>query len=104
MGAMGEDDYKVKVAKDLEDLIPVFLSNRKKELDTLRVALAAADFEQLRQLGHRMRGVGNSYGFEQVSLLGKHIEDGARSGDRAGLASRIAEYADYLSKVKIVYE
>ena len=96
--------YRVVVARDLEDLIPVFMTNRKKELDTLRVALAAADFEQLRQLGHRMKGVGHSYGFDLVSTLGKHIEDGARSGDRAGLEARIAEYADYLSKVTIAYE
>src|ERR671936_1880171 len=102
--AMGEEKYKVTVAKDLEDLIPVFLSNRNKELDTLRVALAAADFEQLRQVGHRMKGVGNSYGFAHVSTLGKHIEDGARSGDRTGLEARIREYADYLAKVEIVYE
>ena len=101
---MNEANYKVTVARDLEDLIPAFMSNRKKELDTLRVALASADFEQLRQLGHRMKGVGNSYGFNHVSTLGKYIEDGARSGDRAGLEARIAEYADYLSKVQIAYE
>src|ERR1700752_1385016 len=101
---MNENSHKVVIAKDLEDLIPVFLKNRHKELDTLRVALAAADFEQLRQLGHRMKGVGNSYGFAHVSTLGKQIEDGARSGDRAGLDARIREYADYLSKVEIVYE
>ena len=47
---MNEANYKVRVARDLEDLIPVFMSNRRKELETLRVALAAADFEQLRQL------------------------------------------------------
>jgi HPt (histidine-containing phosphotransfer) domain-containing protein len=101
---MNDNDYKVTVARDLEDLIPVFLKNRNKEVDTLRIALAAADFEQLRQLGHRMKGVGNSYGFDHVSTLGKHIEDGARSGDRAALDARIREYADYLSKVQITYE
>ena len=101
---MNDQSYLVTVPKDLEDLIPVFMSNRKKELDALRVALAAADFEQLRQLGHRMKGVGNSYGFAQVSDFGKHVEDGARSGDRAGLEARIAEYAEYLSKVEIAYE
>ena len=101
---MGEDAYKVKVAKDIEDLIPTFLSNRQKEIGALRVALAAADFEQLRQLAHRMRGVGNSYGFERVSLIGKQIEDGARSGDKASLEAHIAEYQDYLSKVQIAYE
>jgi HPt (histidine-containing phosphotransfer) domain-containing protein len=101
---MEKKSYLVTVAKDLEDLIPVFMSNRKKELDTLRVALAAADFEQLRQLGHRMKGVGNSYGFAQVSELGKHVEDGARSGDRSLLESAIAQYSDFLSKVQIAYE
>ena len=101
---MNENDCKVIVAKDLEDLIPVFMRNRHKELDSLRTALAAADFEQLRQLGHRMKGVGNSYGFTHVSTLGKYIEDGARSGDRASLQARISEYEEYLSKVQITYE
>jgi HPt (histidine-containing phosphotransfer) domain-containing protein len=97
-------EYNVKVDKTLEDLIPVFMKNRHKELDALRVALAAADFEQLRQLGHRMKGVGNSYGFARVSAIGHHIEDGARSGDRAALQASITEYHDYLSKVQIAYE
>ena len=101
---MKDKTYLVTVAKDLEDLIPVFMGNRKKELDSLRVALAAADFEQLRQLGHRMKGVGNSYGFAQVSDIGKDVEDGARSGDRATLESAIGRYADFLAKVQITYE
>ena len=101
---MKENSHKVIIAKDLEDLIPVFLKNRHKEVDTLRVALASADFEQLRQLGHRMKGVGNSYGFARVSTIGQVIEDGARSGDRATLQASISEYHDYLSKVQIAYE
>jgi HPt (histidine-containing phosphotransfer) domain-containing protein len=101
---MDDKPYLVTVPKDLEDLIPFFMGNRRKEIDALRVALAAADFEQLRQLGHRMRGVGNSYGFAQVSDFGKHVEDGARSGDRALLESTIARYSEFLSKVQITYE
>lgn len=101
---MGEPVYKVTVAKDLEDLIPVFLGNRRKEVETLRAALAAGDFEQLRQIGHRMRGVGNSYGFERVSILGKEIQDAAGGADKAAVASHIAAYADYLSRLDIIYE
>ena len=100
---MSADDYKVLVAKDIADLIPVFMKNRHKELEALRVALAAADFEQLRQLGHRMKGVGNSYGFNHVSTLGKSIEDGARAAT-APRSPPITEYDDYLSKVQIAYE
>jgi HPt (histidine-containing phosphotransfer) domain-containing protein len=104
MKEMNQQAYKVVVDRDLEDLIPVFLRNRHKEVDSLRVALAASDFEQLRQLGHRMKGVGNSYGFALVSTFGKQIEEGARSGDRASLEARILEYAEYLAKVEVTYE
>jgi HPt (histidine-containing phosphotransfer) domain-containing protein len=94
----------VTVAKDLEDLIPTFMKNRGKELDTLRNALAGGDFEQLRQIGHRMKGVGNSYGFEKVSQLGQHIEDRAKATDAIAIAASIDEYAGYLARVSIVYE
>ena len=101
---MSEQHPIVTVAKDLEDLIPTFMKNRAKELETLRAALASGDLEQMRQLGHRMKGVGNSYGFEKVSLLGKQIEDGAKNGDRTALGAYIADYAEYLANLKIVYE
>jgi len=101
---MTAEPIVVTVAKDLEDLIPTFMKNRTTEVETLRAALAAGDLEQMRQLGHRMKGVGNSYGFEKVSTLGRQIEDGANAGDRAGLEARIAEYTDYLARVQIVYE
>jgi HPt (histidine-containing phosphotransfer) domain-containing protein len=94
----------VTVTKDLEDLIPTFMKNRAKEIDTLRSALAGADFEQLRRVGHRMKGVGTSYGFAKVSLIGHQLEDRAKAADRAALAASIDEYADYLARVKIVYE
>jgi len=94
----------VKVAKDLEDLIPTFLKNRAQELTTLGSALAGGEFDQLRQVGHRMKGVGNSYGFEQISVLGRQIEDAAKTSDREIIAKAVAEYADYLARVKVVYE
>lgn len=100
---MSEPAHIVTVAKDLEDLIPTFMKNRTKEVESLRTALASGNFDQLRHLGHRMKGVGNSYGFEQVSVIGKRIEDGAKSGDRAAIESCILEYADYLAKVQVVY-
>ena len=101
---MNQTNLTVTIAKDLEDLIPVFMTNRNKEVETLRGALAASDFEQLKQLGHRMKGVGRSYGFIAVSEIGKRVEDAAAKSDRAAIDGCIAEYADYLAKVKVVYE
>jgi HPt (histidine-containing phosphotransfer) domain-containing protein len=101
---MTASNTTVTVAKDLADLIPVFFKNRHKELETLRTALDKEDFEQLRHIGHRMKGVGASYGFTTVSEIGRRIEDGARSSDRNAIDNCIGEYAAYLSKVQVVYE
>lgn len=101
---MTKSNPRVTVAKDLADLIPVFFKNRHKELESLRHALAGEDFAQLRHLGHRMKGVGTSYGFATVSEIGKRIEEGARNSDRGVIGLCIGEYADYLSNVQVVYE
>ncbi len=101
---MAEIDYTAVVAKDLEDLIPVFIKNRNKEIDLLRTAIGAGDYEQLKQIGHRMKGVGNSYGFGPISDFGKGIEDSAKKSDKAAVDGWIDAYVDYLSKVQIRYE
>jgi HPt (histidine-containing phosphotransfer) domain-containing protein len=101
---MTQDPLTVTVAKDLEDLIPVFMTNRNKEVETLRGALNAGDFDQLKQLGHRMKGVGRSYGFVAVSDIGKQIEDAAHKSDRGTIDACITEYVDYLARVRVVYE
>jgi hypothetical protein len=51
-----------------------------------------------------MKGVGTSYGFTTVSDIGKRIEDCARNAERGPIGACITEYAEYLSKVQVVYE
>jgi len=101
---MTQPDYTVTVAKDLADLIPSFMSNRRKEFEALRAAHVASDFEELRRLGHRMKGAGSSYGFDFVSTVGKTIEDAAKASDVATIGTTLDSYEDYLAKVEIVYE
>src|SRR5438094_447007 len=98
---MNDKAYKVTVAKDLEDLIPAFMRNRNKELETLKVALAAADFEQLRQLGHRMKGVGNSYGFAHVPTHQSLTDAG---NEIIALLARQAGADDYQRKQELTRE
>ena len=91
------------VERAILELIPAFLNNRKREVESLRHALVTGDFELVRQLGHRMRGVGGSYGFEYVTLLGRRLEQCGRERDADLLGELVAEYADYLSNVRIDY-
>lgn len=101
---MAETAYTVILGRDFEELIPEFIANRRSELEALRTALAAGAYEQIGALGHRMRGIGATYGFDKVSALGGAIEDGAAAANREALAASIAEYADYLARLRVIYE
>ena len=58
----------VKVESELASLMPRFLANRHRDLETIAQGLAALDFERLRRTGHDMKGVGAGYGFVEMSL------------------------------------
>src|SRR6266446_780265 len=97
------EDLQAIVPNDLADLIPAFLKNRNDELKMLREALAAGDFGKLLHVSNRMRGVGGSYGFPEISTLGARIEASVRSKDTKSLRDLIARYRDYLANVTIKY-
>ena len=98
------DKIIVTVDIDLEDLIPGFLENRKKDIDSLKESLANADIEKLGSIGHNLKGVGGGYGFNALSVIGANIETIAKSGESAGIEELINEMDDYLNRLEIVYE
>jgi HPt (histidine-containing phosphotransfer) domain-containing protein len=101
---MSEDKIKLSIDIDLEDLIPGFLENRRKDIDSLREALAAGDSEKLRTIGHNLKGVGGGYGFDEISNVGAEIETNAKSGNLDDVDALIARMADYLDRVDIKFE
>ena len=96
-------DYSVTLCRDIEDLIPTFLRNRRNELRALRLALKEDNFEYLLYLGNRMRGCGVPYGFDHVSTLGQFIAEAAQSKNSGMLDDTIREYATYLSCVQVSF-
>jgi HPt (histidine-containing phosphotransfer) domain-containing protein len=100
---MNQPTFTVVVRKDLAALVPQFLSNRELELAALTSALERSDFSILKRIAHRMKGLGNSYGFNRITNLGMQIEDAAKAGKSAELKTRISEYAEYLAKLEVRY-
>lgn len=98
------DRIIVLVARDYEDLIPGFLANRRKDLGRMADALASGDFDAARFAGHGLKGLGATYGFEEISRIGADIEDAARAEDPRALARLIAEFTDYLDRLQVVFE
>ncbi len=71
----------------MEDVVPAYLDKRRKDVETYRRALAAADFETLRMLGHRMKGTGAGFGFQTLTDIGSAIEEAALRHDTTSIAA-----------------
>src|SRR5438874_908581 len=95
------DKYQALVSRRLLDLVPAFLRNRRNEVESLRQALAKVDLEQLRQLAHRMQGVGGSYGPAHAAAVGRAREQCAREGDVTCAAGVGGDAAASLANVRV---
>jgi histidine phosphotransfer protein HptB len=93
----------VEISRDLEDIVPTFLENRRKDLQTLRVAVGAQDFAILQTLGHRMKGDGGGYGFHAISTIGARLEAAAKQQDLPLCEQPIMELEDFLNRVTVLY-
>lgn len=89
--------------KDLEDLIPDYLKNRSLEVIKLKEALAGSDLKLIQEIGHKLRGSAGSYGFENLSVIGKEIEENAKIGNKIVIRQMINQYELYLARVKVSY-
>jgi HPt (histidine-containing phosphotransfer) domain-containing protein len=100
---MGTDRILVQVDAELEDLVPGFLENRRRDVEQITTALAAGDLDSIRVLGHSMKGSGGGYGFDRITAIGRAIETAARAGDGEAIEASVRELGDYLDRVDVVY-
>ncbi len=80
---------------ELTRLVPDYLAARRRDLVTLRELLGRECWDDMRRIGHRMKGTGATYGFPDISRLGDAIEVAAQSAD-AGVLCRLFDQLDIL--------
>ena len=94
----------MRIDRDLQDLIPGYLENRRGEVTALREALSRGDFETLRVTGHGMKGSGGGYGFDRITEIGQAIEQAARNNHADIIRENLDLLSDYLDRLEVCYE
>jgi len=92
----------VKIESDLFDLVPGYLKNRHRDVDSMRECLARGDYETIRIKGHSMRGSGSGYGFDEISKIGALLETDASAGRGVIVEEHITRLADYLANLEVI--
>ena len=91
-----------EVDEDLRDLLPGYLTNRKKELVTLRQALEQGDFQVIENIGHKLRGNAESYGFTELGTWGAKLESLSKTRDFGSIPKVIDLIEAYLNEVRLL--
>lgn len=97
------DTITVEIDSEVQSLVPEFLEKRKRDCLLIGSLLEADSFGEIRAVGHRMKGAGGSFGFDDISAIGEIIENAALAGDGKTIAGQIRRLTDYLEKVTVVY-
>ena len=93
----------VSIDKELEELIPGYLNNRKNEVRQLADCLAEGNFEGIRFIAHGLKGTGSGYGFDFISELGSELENKALEVDVEKLSEYIEDLSYFLENVEVIY-
>jgi signal transduction histidine kinase/DNA-binding response OmpR family regulator len=95
--------FEVVVDEELSAIVPKFLNNIRRNSPVITAALARADFDSIRSLGHNMKGTGTSFGFPRISEIGDQLEQAAKQKDADSVRNVAANLVHFLDSVDIRY-
>lgn len=94
---------EVLIQSDLEDIIPEYLENIQETIDLFKKSLETGDWEDIRREGHKLKGHGKAYGFEEISLLGARIESHAKKQEKEEATLQVQALEEYMGSIEIKY-
>ena len=98
-----QDVITVEIDSEVQSIVPEFLENRKMDCRLIDSLLSNDSFSEIRTLGHRMKGAGGSYGFDEISVIGEIIEEASLAGDKETIGGAVKRLSSYLERVSVVY-
>ncbi len=93
----------VQVDEELMDLVPGYLERLLSNIETIRELVDSKDFDQVKVLGHNLKGSGGGYGFDRVSELGAEMEIAARDSDLEKILDKCDEIVYFVNNLEIEY-
>ena len=94
----------IRVEAEIADLVPEYLANRRLDLARISELIRTGGIEEIRRIGHQMKGTGSSYGLEEITDIGAAVEQAAKASDVSALERCADRLRRFLSEVEVISE
>ena len=98
--ALPDADELELIDETIRSMVPEYLRQRKGDLTTMPQLIEQADFENLRTIGHNMKGSGLAYGFDEISRIGAVVEAAAEEKEAEALRRSVVELARFIEAIE----
>ena len=92
----------VYIDRDFAEYIPEFIQDIYQDAHEIGKALHHGNYELIRQLSHKLKGVGGGYGLDEISEIAREIESGAKQEQHALTRKGLDTLLYYLNHIQIV--
>lgn len=97
-----KEETIIQIDKDIAELIPPFLQNRKNEIQAINALINQKNFKEIKNIAHQFKGASNMYGFHELGKLAQNIEEASLSLNDKEIKKNIDKADIFLKKVKII--
>lgn len=94
----------VTIDSDLEEIVPGFLENRKKDLLQIQEHLQSSSWAHIESIAHKLAGNAGSYGFNDLGEIGANLEDACQASDIEAIKLYCEQYRDYMESLQVEYK
>jgi len=93
----------VEIDRELQSIVPEYLVKRARDCAEIGHLLACGAMEDIKIMGHRMKGSGGSFGFDEISAIGEELEAAARNSNAGAVRIAAGRLRSYLERVAVTY-
>lgn len=77
----GENMHEQERPENIQEYLPQFFENRKKDCSKAKTALKQNSFEDVARVGHAIKGVARPFGFPELETMGLKLEEAGLQKD-----------------------
>lgn len=94
----------VTIDADLEEIVPTFLENRKKDLIKIQQFISSSSWDSIESIAHKLAGNAGSYGFNDLGKIGADLEDACQAKDVDTIINYCDKYKIYMSNLQVEFK